>query len=104
MRKDTGYSTASSQTSARNNIINSQSRRSNLSKSQEIVDPESRKLVKERNNGYNQNYRERRQFDDAFSEESDNGDERSRVNIKMKKTRGKSNNEPVRTASDSPSD
>lgn len=61
-------------------------------------------MVKQKGNRYDRDYRDRRQFDDAFSEESDNGEEDRRLKNNARNNREKSYNESMRTASDPSSD
>nr|XP_023026019.1 uncharacterized protein LOC111514022 [Leptinotarsa decemlineata] len=73
-RKDTGYSTASSQVSTRNGIQKSQSRRSNassISNSTEILNPESRRIMKQKLKRSDRETRGRRKIEETVSEESD---------------------------------
>ncbi|XP_018577417.1 transmembrane protein 26 [Anoplophora glabripennis] len=70
-RKDTGYSTASSHTSIRNNLQKSQSKRSTRS-SRESADPdETRQMFKQKLKRTDRDTRGRRKLEDALSEESE---------------------------------
>ncbi|CAG9813939.1 unnamed protein product [Phaedon cochleariae] len=76
-RKDTGYSTASSQTtqtSTRNNLPKTQSKRSNtstVSNGSENQDPESRRMMKQKLRRTDRETTGRRKIDETVSEESD---------------------------------
>lgn len=104
-RKDTGYSTASSHTSVRNNNPDySHVRKSNLSNNQESVDPESRRMMKQKLRRTDQDTRGLRHLEDAFSEESDNVEDERRIPNNTRKPRRKSDKELTKTASDRSSD
>lgn len=105
-RKDTGYSTASSHTSMRNaNVDYSNSRRSNLSNNREAVDPESRRMMKQKLRRSDQETKGKKHLEDAFSEESDNvEEERKTQQSNARKNRRKSERGSTKTASDDSSD
>ncbi|KAJ8917554.1 hypothetical protein NQ315_005603 [Exocentrus adspersus] len=70
-RKDTGYSTASSHTSARNNLQKTQSKRSTRSSRESGDAEETRKMYKQKLRRSDRETRGRRKLEDAFSEESE---------------------------------
>ncbi|KAG5894047.1 hypothetical protein JTB14_037891 [Gonioctena quinquepunctata] len=91
-RKDTGYSTASSQTSARNNLPKSNSKRSNMSdisNSTDNLDPDTRRMLRQKLKRTDRETRGGKRVEETVSEESDVTYEEEELRTqKSKKDRG----------------
>lgn len=68
------------------------------------MEPESRKMVKQKPKRIDKNVRSRTQLEERFSEESDIVDEEVRLQNIVRKTRRKTDRESTKTASDPSSD